>query len=78
MAMKAGGKPMTRRGLAEALESKTELERSERMKVTISPAGVAAQEMMRAEKFVVPRIVREALQDKKCSCALVMQNLLTR
>ena len=53
-AMKAGGKPMTKGGLAEALAGETELKRSDCMKVINSLAGVAAQQVKKAGKFVVP------------------------
>ena len=71
---------MIRRGIAEASAGKTELKQPERMEVIISLAGVAAQKMKRAERFVALRIVHDedTLVFKKCSCALITQSLLMR
>ena len=51
---KSGAKPLTKGGLAEAVSSETELKKSDCMKVINSLASVAAQQVKKAGKFVVP------------------------
>ena len=53
---KSGVKPMTKGGLAEAVAVETELKKSECMKVITSLAGVAAEQVNKAGKFVVPGV----------------------
>merc|ERR1739847_245417 len=55
-AMKGGAKPMTKSGLAEALATETEIKRSECMKIVNSLAGIAAEQVKSAGKFVLPGI----------------------
>merc|ERR1711904_456354 len=55
-AMKAGAKAMTKGGLAEALATETEIKKSECMKIVNSLAGIAAEQVKSAGKFVLPGI----------------------
>merc|ERR1719300_120928 len=51
---KSGAKPLTKGGLAETVSSETELKKSDCVKVINSLASVAAQQVKKAGKFVVP------------------------
>merc|ERR1712150_294810 len=53
-AMKAGVKPMTKGGLAQALSEATEIKKSECAKVVNSLAEIATQQVKSVGKFVVP------------------------
>merc|ERR1712083_584155 len=53
-AMKAGAKPMTKGGLAQALSFSTEIKKSECAKVVNSLAEIATQQVKSVGKFVVP------------------------
>merc|ERR1711890_75471 len=57
-AMKAGGKPMTKGGLAEALAGETEIKKSECMKIVNSLAGIAAEQVKSAGLFTIPGLCR--------------------
>merc|ERR1711997_378353 len=52
--MKAGVKPMTKGGLAQALSEATEIKKSECAKVVNSLAEIATQQVKSVGKFVVP------------------------
>merc|ERR1711959_753738 len=56
MGMKAGAKPMTKTGLAEALAAVAEIKRSECMKIVDSLSGIATEQVKSAGKFVLPGI----------------------
>merc|ERR1711998_791739 len=54
-AMKAGARPMTKGGLAEALvASGVEIKKSEASKIIDSLAGIATQQVKSMGKFVLP------------------------
>merc|ERR1712178_348564 len=54
-AMKAGARPMTKGGLAEAIvASGVEIKKGEASKIIDSLAGIAAQQVKSAGKFVLP------------------------
>merc|ERR1719174_2412265 len=53
-AMKAGAKPMTKGGLAQALSEATEIKKSECTKVVHSLAEIATKEVKSAGKFTLP------------------------
>merc|ERR1712232_1358115 len=55
-AMKAGAKPLTKGGVAEALAAETELKKSECAKIIDSLAGIAATQVKSAGKFVIPGV----------------------
>merc|ERR1712000_574003 len=57
-AMKAGTKPMTKGGLAEALATETEIKKSECMKIVNSLAGIAAEQVKSAGLFTIPGLCR--------------------
>merc|ERR1711890_168922 len=55
MGMKGGARPMTKSGLAEAIvASGIEIKKSEAAKVVNSLAGIAAEQVKSAGKFVLP------------------------
>merc|ERR1739842_9365 len=53
-AMKAGLKPMTRGGLAQAMAEATEIKKSVCAKAVTTLADIGAKEVKRAGKFVLP------------------------
>merc|ERR1719476_381519 len=53
-AMKAGARPMTKGGLAEAIASGAEIKKSEASKIIDSLAGIATQQVKSMGKFVLP------------------------
>merc|ERR1712072_963757 len=55
-AMKAGAKPMSKSGLADALATATELKRKECMQIVDSLAGIGAAQVKSAGKFVLPGV----------------------
>merc|ERR1712183_683650 len=55
-AMKAGAKPMTKGGLAEALATESGLKKSECGKLIGSLGGIAAKELKGAGKFTIPGV----------------------
>merc|ERR1719436_902389 len=55
-AMKAGSKPMTKGGLAEALAAESGLKKSECGKLIGSLGGIAAKELKGTGKFTVPGV----------------------
>merc|ERR1712000_309705 len=57
-AMKGGGKPMTKGGLAEALATETEIKKSECMKIVNSLAGIASEQVKSAGLFTIPGLCR--------------------
>merc|ERR1712061_888438 len=54
--MKAGGKPLTKGALAQALADGTELKKTQVTKVLDSLASVAAQEVKKAGKCTIPGV----------------------
>merc|ERR1711953_1236306 len=67
--MKAGAKPMTKGGVAEALAAETELKKSECAKIIDSLAGIATTQVKSAGKFVLPGVCMTKTRQKPATKA---------